>query len=218
MLAQSISAIQANEKKELIFSDNFEHDLDTLLWKSEIEPLPASTTSVTNGKLVLNTRGGVTVWLNILLKGNIQIEFSRKVIMNKNTNDRLSDFNQFWMAKDPKNANLFTRRGKFEEYDNLILYYVGMGGNTNTTTRFRKYMGNGERSLLKEYKDSSHLLNSNHEYQIKILVSGNTVNFYADNVCYFTYRDAAVLKEGYFGFRSTFSHQEIDNVKIYQLE
>lgn len=68
--------------------------------------------------------------------------------MNGGKNDRISDLNQFWMANDPNNYNLFTRNGVFEAYDSLQLYYVGMGGNSNTTTQLRKYRGNGQRVLL----------------------------------------------------------------------
>ena len=33
------------------------------------------------------------------------------------------------------------RSGKFEEYNDLLTYYVGLGGNRNTTSRFRRYIG-----------------------------------------------------------------------------
>lgn len=203
-------------KKKLIFSDNFNHGLDTTAWISEIDTRPNSTVTVDKGKLILNTGGGVTVWLNKLLKGNIQIEFTRKVIMDGGIHDRLSDMNQFWMAQDPKRSNLFTRQGKFEEYDSLTMYYAGIGGNTNTTTRFRKYNG-GDRKLIQEYLDKDHLLQPNKEYHIKIIVLGNTTSLYVDGMCYFSFTDPDILKEGYFGFRSTHSRQEIDNVKVYWL-
>ena len=32
------------------------------------------------------------------------------------------------------------RSGKFSGSDSLLTYYVGMGGNNNTTTRFRQTM------------------------------------------------------------------------------
>lgn len=208
----------SDSKKALIFSDDFNATLNTDLWVSEIEPLPGSTVLVRDGKLTLNTKGGVTVWLNKVLRGNIQIEYTRTVLVGSGDHDRLSDLNQFWMAKDPKSDHLFSRHGKFEEYDNLSLYYVGIGGNSNTTTRFRKYTGKGERLLLKEYLDSKYLLQPNKEYRIKILVKDGTTSFFVNDECYFFYRDPEILTEGYFGFRSTFSHQVIDNVRIYQLD
>ena len=106
--------------------------------------------SLKNGKLIINVDHGATVWFNKKLSGNILIEYHRKVIMNNGHNDRLSDLNQFWMATDPRQENVFTRSGTFTEYDSLRLYYAGIGGNTNSTTRFRKYTGTGERKLLAE--------------------------------------------------------------------
>jgi rhamnogalacturonan endolyase len=122
------------------------------------------------------------------------------------------------MASDSTRSNPFNRDGKFESYDNLKLYYVGMGGNSNTTTRFRKYLGNGEKPLLKEYLDKLHLLKPNFEYRIKIVVKDNTTSFWVNNELYFFYEDPERLEEGYFGFRSTFSNHQIDHFRVYQLE
>lgn len=77
--------------------------------------------------------------------------------------------NAFWMATDPKNSNLFTRKGDFPEYDHLKLYYGSLGGNGNITNRFRKYLGNGSKPLLKEYTDSAHFPVVNKPYKIKLL-------------------------------------------------
>jgi hypothetical protein len=208
---------QKNNKVTLFFSDDFTAALDTSLWKAEIAPLPGSKVYVQKGELFLDTKGGVTVWLNKKLRGNIRIEYWRKVLVDSGVNDRLSDFNSFWMATDPKNSNLFTRNGVLESYDSLQMYYVGMGGNTNRTTRFRKYQGNGERTLLQEYKDSTHLLRANKEYHIIIEVIDNRVRYIVDGETFFEYNDRSVLKEGYFGFRSTKSRQSIDRIKIYQV-
>jgi hypothetical protein len=201
----------------MIFSDEFETEFDTAVWAAELHTLPGSKVSVQQGKLVLDTQGGVTVWLKKKLQGNIEITYSRKVVMAGGKNDRLSDLNQFWMATDPRNENLFTRNGRFEEYDSLQLYYVGMGGNSNTTIRFRKYTGSGERTLIGEFSDAAHLLKPDYEYHIRIVVHDGIVEFFVDGKCYFNFEDVNVLKEGYFGFRSTASHQEIDDVRIYEL-
>jgi rhamnogalacturonan endolyase len=203
--------------RQLIFSDEF-NSLDSSLWKTEIAPSPGSGVYIKDGRLVLDTKGGVTVWLNKKLSGNIRIEYARKVLVDSGKNDRLSDLNTFWMATDPKNSNLFTRVGVLESYDSLQLYYVGMGGNSNSTTRFRKYEGNGEKPLLKEYKDPAHLLQANKLYTVVIEVKNDKVTFSVNDEILFEYTDPAVLKEGYFGFRSTKSRQEVEWIKIYQLE
>lgn len=207
----------SQKKTRLIFSEDFSKPFDTVHWKTEIAPAPDSRVYVKDGRLFLDTRGGVTVWLNKELKGNIRIEYKRKVLLSDSANDRLSDFNSFWMASDPRNENLFTRSGVLESYDSLRMYYVGMGGNTNSTTRFRKYQGNGEKTLLQEYKDSAHLLQPNKDYTVTIEVTGQKVRYLVDGNVYFDYNDPAVLKKGYFGFRSTKSRQSIDWIKIYQV-
>ena len=158
ILISNISIAQVRDK--LIFTADFSKPLNNKLWIAEIEPTrdAVSTVYTQNNSLILNTKGGVTVWLNKLLKDDIRIEYDRQVLLDTGKNDRLSDLNQFWMASDPHNPNLFTRNGKFEAYNNLQLYYVGMGGNTNKTTRFRKYQSSGTKPVIKEYLDAPHLL------------------------------------------------------------
>ena len=62
-----------------------------------------------------------------------------------------------------------------------------------------------------------YLLKPNHRYQVKITVVDNVTRYYLDDTLYFEYRDDNVLNEGYFGFRSTYSHHIIDNFNVYQL-
>jgi hypothetical protein len=207
----------APAKKKLIYAADFGKALDTTEWLTEIDPAPDDAVFSKNGKLTMDTKSGVTVWLNKLLEGNIQIEYKRTVLVNGNTNDRLSDLNQFWMATDPRNSMLFKRNGVFSQYDSLQLYYVSIGGNSNTTTRFRKYDGNGNRILLQEYKDAAHLLKEDKKYTIKIILEDNVTSFWEGDECYFIYSDPAPLRKGYFGFRSIHSRQEIEDFKIYQL-
>lgn len=211
------NACNSQPKKVLLYADNF-NKLNNNMWVCEIAPLPNSNVYVENNGLILDTQGGVTVWLNKKLKGNIQIEFDRTIIMDSGINDRLSDLNVFWMAKDPHNNNLFTRNGVLESYDSLQLYYVGMGGNSNKTTRFRKYNGKGERTLLQEYIDKDHLLEANKKYHIIITVIANIITFKVNDKTFFSYNDPAVLKEGFFGFRSTKSRQRIEGFKVYALK
>jgi len=206
------------EKGTLIYADDFNDALDSSKWIVEMASAPNSSVYNQKGNLVLDTKGGVTVWFNHLLTNNIRIEYDRKVVVAGGVNDRLSDLNQFWMALDPRNANLFTRSGVLESYDSLQLYYLGMGGNSNRTTRFRKYEGNGQRTLIQEFTDSTHLLQPNKIYHITIIVNNGTTSFWVDDKCYFTYNDPAALKEGYFGFRSTKSRQEVSRFRVYQLQ
>lgn len=197
-----------------VFADNFSKGFDSAVWVAEVASEPNSSVYVRNGKLVLDTKGGVTVWLRMPLNNNYTIEYDRTVMLDTGTNDRISDLNQFWAASDPRNANLFTRHGVLESYDSLQLYYVGMGGNTNKTTRFRKYQGNGERTLLQEFTDKTHLLLPNKTYHVKTIVKNGTTSFWIDGELFFYYTDPNPLPPGYFGLRSTKSRQEIDNLVI----
>ena len=204
------------QKGNLIFKEDFDSDLKN--WVAEFPPSLTSSVTIKNGKLVVDVQGGATVWLNKKLSGNLLIEYKRKVILDKGSNDRLSDLNQFWMATDPKNKNLFTRTGVFAQYDSLLLYYVGFGGNTNSTTRFRKYNGKGDRVLLTDLTDKPHLLEPNKEYSIKITVYNGLTKFFVDDVEYFSFQDKEPLREGYFGFRTTKSRQVINDFRIYALK
>ena len=201
---------------KLLYKDDFSKGMDC--WVVETPQAEKSGIRIENGQLVMDVRTGATVWFHKKLSGNIWIECRRKVVLDSGKNDRLSDLNMFWMAVDPRNKNLFTRAGVFKEYDSLLLYYVGMGGNDNTTTRFRKYNGRGERILHLEHLDQKHLLQPNKEYHIKIIVLNGTTSVLVDNEEYFSFKDTEPIKEGYFGFRLVGSRQVVDDFKVYQLK
>lgn len=203
-------------KGKLLYKDNFNSGLEK--WVAEIPSSPHSKVFIENKKLIIDVDGGATVWFRKKLSGNILIEYNRKVIMNMGRNDRLSDLNQFWMATDPRRHDLFTRKGVFSEYDSLLLYYVGFGGNTNTTTRFRKYNGKGERILHTDLTGNDHLLQPNKEYVIRIVVYNGTTRFFVDGQEFFSFTDPEPLREGYFGLRTTQSRQVIDNFRIYRIK
>ncbi|MCM4157243.1 DUF6250 domain-containing protein [Gramella sp. AN32] len=207
---------QKIKKEKLLYKDDFNKDLSS--WIIEKEQRPNSEISIIEGKMDVNVAGGATIWSRQKIENNILIEYHRKVIIRGGENDRLSDLNQFWMAQDMTNSNLFTRSGSFGEYDSVRMYYAGIGGNRNTTTRFRKYPGNGERNLIYDLTGKTHLLEANKTYLIQILVFKGTTKVFVDDNEYFSYEDNEPLTEGYFGFRTVESHQEIDDFKIYKVE
>lgn len=199
----------------LLFQDDFSGPLKGYV--AEYAHKPGNTVENRDGRLLMDVDGGATVWLDKPLSGDVLITYTRRVVVDGGKNDRLSDFNHFWMARDPRKATLFTRSGKFEEYDDLDMYYVGFGGNTNTTTRLRRY-GDGERVMLAEFKDKAHLLEANRDYAIEIAVYKGCTRMRVDGQDYFTYRDPRPLTSGYFGLRTTWSRQTVDDLKIYQLK
>ena len=120
--------------------------------------------------LELIVPGGLTLWSSQRLTGDYEISYHICMVMKGGRHDRLSDLNCFWAANDPKHPDgLFARsqwrNGVFKNYNTLNLFYVGYGGNDNSTTRFRRYRGeyygiadDKVKPLLKEYTDTPHLL------------------------------------------------------------
>lgn len=218
LLILSLSNTNAQKMREaqhVLWADNFETALDTTQWFVELSPQINNKVYVEYGQMVLDVANGVTVWWTQKLKNKWRIEFDRTIPMNNQKNDRLSDFNVFWQATDPKTGTLMGRNPAFENYDSLRLYYVGFGGNANTTTRFRKYQGNGERTILAEYTDATHLLMPNKTYHCRIVFKKQTMRFYIDDVLFFNFKDKKSLKSGYFGFRTTQSRHLIDNFRVF---
>jgi rhamnogalacturonan endolyase len=94
---------------------------------------------------------------------------------------------------------------------------VGIGGNENTTTRFRKYHAFAGKPILKEYLDKEHLLKGNKQYSIRIEVLDGHTSLWVDNVLYLDFVDNQPLTNGYFGFRTTRSHQRFEHFRVYRL-
>ncbi len=187
-------------------------------WLAELQSPGDSSVQVQEGMLDIDVSSGATIWFVPPFSGDVSIEYEITVVDQGGTNDRVSDLNQFWKASDPASADLFTHSGSFAEYDELLLYYVGMGGNNNSTTRLRKYPGDGSRDVLAEYLDSSHLLEGNKTYHIQILCFGEETQFIVDGVSFFLYRDSQVNISGNFGFRTVRSHMRMDNFLVHTLE
>jgi len=199
---------------EVLFSDDFSGDLSN--WLAE-----GRQPEIIDGQMNLDTPVGTTVWLKPWLQGNVMIEYDVTVVGRGGPNDRVSDLNCFWMATDPCHPeNLFAasqeRAGVFARYHNLNQYYVGYGGNTNTTTRFRRY-NDGNRELLGEYTDSPHLITPNHKYHIQLICCGNIVQYRRDGECLFRYEDPQPYRRGHFGLRTVQNHLMMDNFRVVHL-
>lgn len=166
---------------------------------------------------------GLTLWRNEKMGGDVTIEYDACVVV-ENDSDRLSDLNCFWMASDPMYPDNIRKRGEwrngvFLNCYTLQLYYLGYGGNHNSTTRFRRYDGNPDGvtdasarpAILKEYTDPEHLLQPNKWYHIKLVNKGNHVEYWIDGERLVDFRDPSPLTEGWFGFRTTASRTRIAN-------
>ncbi|HYV37245.1 MAG TPA: DUF6250 domain-containing protein [Gemmataceae bacterium] len=204
----------------VLFKDNFRLGVDN--WIIENEG-PGSVGNL-NGVLDIDMAAGCTVWFRHKLKGPLAIEYEATAVQAGGSNDRVSDLNCFWMARDPKNPNdLFARKrsGKFEDYDTLQTYYVGLGGNGNTTTRFRRYIGKqDERPLLPDHDltDPKFMLAPNVPQQIRLVAAGKRIEFYRDGQRLFQMDDPEPYTEGWFGFRTTKSHLKIRGFRVFRIE
>ena len=140
-----------NDNLELIYSDDFETDLSNWV----IEQGQGGTAEIIDGKLDIADEKGCTIWFKHKLKSPVMIEYEATMVDKGGRRDRVSDLNCFWMAIDPEHPeDIFvdtSRNGRFPNYPPLRLYYVGYGGNDNSTTRFRRYPGGGERPMLPEH-------------------------------------------------------------------
>lgn len=198
-----------------IVRDGFSVTGDLSRWA--VEQRPGGSVSVGGGVLTIMDDAGCTVWLKQKLRAPLRIQYRATVTGGA----RVSDLNCFWMATDPRQPaakpdDFFSpangRDGTFASYDKLKTYYVGFGGNGNTTTRFRRYDGNGARPLRAEddHQEASALLEGGREYRIEINVLRDGRTTWArDGVVWFTYDDPEPLREGWFGFRTVASRIEI---------
>lgn len=195
----------------VLYADDFSGDLSN--WLAE-----GGQPQIRNGRMEVDTPLGSTVWFKLPLAGNVLIEYDVTVVSAGGPDDRVSDLNCFWMATDPAHPDdLFAasaqRAGVFKNYDSLSLYYVGYGGNTNTTTRFRRY-GGGQREMLSEYTDPEHLIIPNHTYHIQLVAYEGAAEFYRDGQRLFHYEDPVPLTHGHFGLRTTQNHLTMDNFRV----
>ncbi|MCX6237081.1 MAG: DUF6250 domain-containing protein [Bacteroidia bacterium] len=208
----------------LLYSDNFKNGLTNWITESESDSLKCS---VENNILDIIAHKGFTLWYRNILEGDLKITFDALVVSENGKYDRVSDLNCFWMANDPENPDDFFARSKwrngvFGKYYSLTMYYVGYGGNSNTTTRFRRYNGDYQSFLnktmrpdiIKEYTDTAHLIKPNCWNRIEIIAVQNKVKYIFNNELLFDYNDLQPYKKGYFGIRTTTNHLKIRNFQV----
>ena len=148
--------------------------------------------SLSDNTLDIIAPEGLTLWYDRPFSGDYVISYHISMPMDGCGHDRLSDLNCFWAAKDPLHPDDITarseeRKGVFSSYNMLDLFYVGYGGNHNTTTRFRRYYGakygqpDAEvKPLIREYTDHDHLLVPGKWYFVEISVSPDSTSFHVN--------------------------------------
>lgn len=204
---------------ETLFSDDFQSDDGR--WAAELEK--GGTVKIGGGRMEIDVPGGCTVWFRPELSSPVLIQYDATLIQAGGPYDRVSDLNCFWMAQDSRSpGDIFAthRSGKFADYDQLLCYYVGQGGNTNTTTRFRRYVGVVDnRPLLPENDLSApgFLLQPNVKQHIALIACGSLIQYYRDGQKIFELIDPAPYTRGWFAIRTTQSHLTVENFSVRRL-
>jgi hypothetical protein len=200
---------------KLLYEDNF-RSLEN--WHIEAEQ--PGQISAANGVLDIDVAAGVTLWFKPHLEGPLCIEFEAIAVADGGPNDQVSDLNVFWMANNVDGRQpvfAHARSGKFEDYNTLLTYYVGLGGNRNTTTRFRRYIGDPVlRPLLPghDLAGDPYLLVPNRLQAIRLVASGRIIEYWRDGMRVFHLEDAAPYESGWFALRTTYSHLRISHLRI----
>lgn len=190
-------------------------------WVIESESSEARV-AFADGMIDVDTPAGLTLWFKQDLTVPVTISFEVMAVSQGGANDHVSDINAFWMARNSDGSSVLTtgRSGAFAEYDTMLAYYVGIGGNRNSTTRMRRYIGlAGDRPLLAEHdlgNRSAHIT-PNQWTTIRLFAKDNHFEVERDGERLFSYvfapSEAAYLS-GHFGLRTTKSHLRFRNISI----
>jgi len=187
-------------------------------WMVEAES-PQARVTERHGVIDIDTPKGLTLWWRKPLDAPVVISFDAMLVDRGGANDKVSDLNAFWMAREVGGGSVLAhpRNGAFAAYDDLETYYVGIGGNRNTTTRFRRYIGRpGDRPLRPEddRRGAADMLRANVWTHVRLIADGKTVAVERDGARLFTLADAQPYASGQFGLRTTWSHLQVRHVRI----
>jgi hypothetical protein len=204
----------------VLFQDDFRSGLEH--WSIELER--GGRVRASNGVLDIDVPAGATLWLRHELEGPVAIVYEAIAVAAGGANDRVSDLNCFWMARNrDDDAPVYekSRSGRFADYNTLRTYYVGLGGNGNTTTRFRRYIGDPDaRPLLPEHDLSTPetLLVANRKQTIMLIADGSNIEYWRDGRRLMHLRDTNPYTQGWFALRTTQSHLKIEKLRIYRVK
>ncbi|QJU59860.1 Tat pathway signal sequence domain protein [Sphingomonas sp. AP4-R1] len=187
-------------------------------WRIEAEDRNAKVSQ--HGPLIdIDSAKGLTLWFDRPLTAPVTIRFEARAVSGSGPNDKVSDLNAFWMATENDGGSPLDhpRNGAFEAYDTLRTYYVGIGGNRNSTTRMRRYVGRpGDRPLLPEHdrQDKAAMLVPDRWTAITLIADGARIAVERDGQPLFSLTDAAPYRHGWFGLRTTWSHIQVRRVTL----
>ncbi|WP_347302496.1 DUF6250 domain-containing protein [Croceibacterium sp. TMG7-5b_MA50] len=189
-----------------------------------VEAEQPSRVTATGGVLDIDAPAGISVWFRPELSEPVAIDYTVTAIEAGGPNDQVSDINAFWMATDTRAAdgNVLSveRSGAFAGYDRLRTYYAGIGGNRNTSSRFRRYVGrDGDRPLLPRHDLTAPatLIEANRPYRIRLIADGRHIALLRDGVPMFELDDPDPYTKGHFALRTTWSHLQVRDLSVWRL-
>lgn len=207
-------------RERLLYRDDFRDGLGQ--WLVEAEKPGRIVAS--GGVLDVAVPAGVTLWFRPVLEGPVAIDYTVTPVSAGGQWDTVSDVNCFWMATDPRvvggDVLARTRSGAFADYDELRTYYAGIGGNRNTTTRFRRYIGQREnRPLLPRHdlSGAAHMLVPNRPIRIRLVADGRRIALVRDGAVLFDLDDSKPYTRGHFGLRTTWSHLQVSDLRVWRI-
>lgn len=210
-------AAKAARGERVIHRDDFRHGLGQWI----IEAERPGRFEAANGVLDIDSPAGVTLWFRHPLTSPVAIEYTVTAVAESGPNDHVSDINCFWMAADSRtrSGDIRERRrsGAFADYDALRTYYAGIGGNRNTSSRFRRYVGRaGDRPLLPQHDLSAaaDLIEPNRPNRIRLEAIGNRIALLRDGKPMFRLDDPEPYTKGHFGLRTTWSHLRVRDFRV----
>jgi hypothetical protein len=211
----AMNAMAWNSGLTLLHQDDFRDGLEQWV----VEQQPGGRTWTEHGTMIIEDTGGCSVWFRQKMAAPVVITYKIKA----SSRARVSDINCFWMASEPGYPDdhfrvNHSRDGSFASYDLLQTYYVGMGGNSNSTTRFRRYEGGGKRPLLDEHdlQDADSLITPDQEYEIMLVAADGVASFYRNGKLMLQWKDPEPLEEGWFAFRTVWSRLEIRDFRVWK--
>ena len=216
MLASLAATPFAGQGKRL-HAETF-HDLKR--WMIEAEK-PATVTTK-GGALDIVAPAGFTAWFKPELVGPVAITYQAQAVSEGGAFDRVSDLNCFWMAREADGGSPLKhpRSGAFADYDTLKTYYVGQGGNYNSSTRFRRYVGRaGDRPMLPQHDHAAadEMLTPNRWTTVRLIADGPRIEYWSDGRRLFEHQDPEPYTRGWFGLRTTQSHLRVRQFEVFSL-
>ena len=207
----------AGARDRRLLTDDFRGGLGR--WQVEAEA--QAMVRAEQGVLDIVSQEGITMWFRTPIVAPVAIDYEVMAVAEDGPLDQVSDVNAFWMASDPAALDgsvlAAGRSGAFADYDRIRTYYVGIGGNRNTTTRMRRYIGAaGNRPILPEHdrSDRAALLEPNRWIRLRLIATARGAAVERDGQRLFTLDDPAPYTRGHFGLRTTRSHLRVRNFRI----